>query len=458
MNDVFSDYALFVFPDANVVFEGVSLNDAKWEDIDPVGPIMVLLVPTFLREIDLKKQDGRLGERARDFNRFIAPLIDSADSIVLRESSPRVMVKIADCAKTDWTDYGDLSSTEGDDCFVANVLNSRDAKPEKKLVISQDINPLFVAKRYGIATKRLPDTWLRKPDTSAKDKEISKLNAELKKLHATEPEFEVELIQGIQNAKIFKVKQLEEEESRLLTQSILKRNPKPHLSDPSSAFGFKTHDYNLNGRYSKFVNSTVPSFVSDFHRHLELYFGQIPIKFVIRNSSDIRADHFHASVMATGASISHRALMLVEPNAPAERSQMEQLNLRTQFWPSNHVRASVHRHEIKVSKVTRKKEISAECENFRSGQEWVFEGVLCLDPHFEKSAKLIFNITAKNFHGNFQKVIELTRVTELRHAFDLVDLTTGKLKVDSIILAQIKKAWEVQRYDDVELWPHASDD
>ena len=61
----------YAFLDTNVILEGKPLAELPWSDIDPRGPILVLLTTTVLSEVDSKKRDGRLGVHARKFNRLL---------------------------------------------------------------------------------------------------------------------------------------------------------------------------------------------------------------------------------------------------------------------------------------------------------------------------------------------------------------------------------------------------
>jgi len=78
-----------VFLDTNIVLEGRPLADLPWGQLGASGPLLVYFVPKFLSEIDGKKRDGRLGEKARAFNRWISPLATS-DAELLICDTPRV--------------------------------------------------------------------------------------------------------------------------------------------------------------------------------------------------------------------------------------------------------------------------------------------------------------------------------------------------------------------------------
>ena len=62
--------------------------------------------------------------------------------IVLRESSPRVELKIGTCSRISWNDYDELDPVDGDSRIVAEALNIRGIGSSRRILVSHDIKPL----------------------------------------------------------------------------------------------------------------------------------------------------------------------------------------------------------------------------------------------------------------------------------------------------------------------------
>src|SRR5438477_194803 len=172
----------YVFLDTNIILEGNPLIDLPWSDVDSVGPILVLLTPTVLAEVDSKKRDGRLGTRARDFNRLIGPVASTGQPVALRSEPPVVMLALAVCERIPWDKYDDLSSDDADSRVIAEVLHARGVPLGQRVVVSHDIKPISMATRHGLKTLHVSDNWIRPPEPSRSDKEVQRLKAQLAEL------------------------------------------------------------------------------------------------------------------------------------------------------------------------------------------------------------------------------------------------------------------------------------
>lgn len=128
-----------------VALEAKPLPTLPWAEIDLSGPILVLVVPQVNTEIDKRKRDGRLGKRAREFNRLISPAAESGRPHRISEGSPTVDIAIARTARINWDNLDDLDPSEPDARVVAQILHARDVPDERKLLLSHDINPIAMA-------------------------------------------------------------------------------------------------------------------------------------------------------------------------------------------------------------------------------------------------------------------------------------------------------------------------
>jgi hypothetical protein len=216
-------YSKILFIDSMVALEAMPLPMLPWSEIDPVGPILLLVVPQVNAEIDKRKRDGRLGKRAREFNRLIGPAAESAAPTRLSEGPPAVDIAIAVCDRVDWVALDDLDPELGDARVVAQVLHARGVPLERKLLFSHDINPIAMASRHGLKARKMPNHWLLGPEASPIEKEVNKLKARVKQLESTEPELETEIVFDIElPLQLFLVHPLSEEKQGELVRRILK--------------------------------------------------------------------------------------------------------------------------------------------------------------------------------------------------------------------------------------------
>ncbi len=156
----FTAYSTILFIDSMVALEAKPLPMLPWHEIDAAGPILLMVVPQVNAEIDKRKRDGRLGRRAREFNRLIAPAAESASPARISDRPPVVDIAIAACDRIEWDVLDDLDPELGDARVVAQILHARGMPLERKSLFSHDINPIAMATRYGIKTRKMPDHWL----------------------------------------------------------------------------------------------------------------------------------------------------------------------------------------------------------------------------------------------------------------------------------------------------------
>src|SRR4051794_24838800 len=127
-------YSTVLFIDSMVVLEGKPLATMPWKEIDANGPVLVLLVPQVLDEVDKKKRDGRIGKRAREFNRLIWPAAESGNPARIVDGPPAVDLGIAVCGRPDWDALDDLDLERRDSRVVAQVLYAQDVPFEARVV------------------------------------------------------------------------------------------------------------------------------------------------------------------------------------------------------------------------------------------------------------------------------------------------------------------------------------
>lgn len=232
----FDDYKVKAFLDTNVILEGRPLEELPWQEIDAEGPILALMTPTAIKEIDSKKQDGRVGKRARAFNRLIAPVAAGGLPILIRESAPRVELALSRAVRIPWDLYDDLDPEDGDSRIVAEVLHAKDISAAGKLIVSHDIKPIAFASGYDVSTLHVSDSWLRQLEPHPKDRQIQKLNHQLAQYQAAEPtlEFSIELIEP-EPISLVRIEDLSDAERHTIHSRIQELNPP--VGQESGAYG-----------------------------------------------------------------------------------------------------------------------------------------------------------------------------------------------------------------------------
>lgn len=451
MDDEYSEFPTKIFIDSNVVLEALPLKDLPWSEIDPIGPILILLTPTLLSEVDSKKRDGRLAVRAREFNRLVAPIAEHGQPINLVADTPRVDIVIARCHRIDWNSYDDLDPSQGDARIIAEVLNVQGVPEEQRLVVSQDINPLFMAQRHGLKTHHVSDNWLPRPEPSPQEKEIAKLKGQVREYAKTEPQFDIKFEMQPGAVEVHQVHKLTESEVSMMVRDIIAANPKQEQKQ--DLLSYMQYDSSLNDRYAKYEHKTVPDFVRGYHKKLELMFGQIPFTLVVENIGKVRADHANIDVQIVGGWFNTKPIHAgLRPSAPKAKNPLSHTPL---FRPTPTQRA-VGRHEIEINEPRRSEQFSAQCADFRHGQKWVFSGVVWLDPHQEKEIVIIVKVTAANLHGEICMPFKLDKSVLFSRASDLVDINSGKVVKDYYVKSLVDEAIKENKYDAFE-WDRVSD-
>jgi len=443
------DFQTKVFIDSNVILECLPLDQLPWQDIDPTGPILVLVTPTVLKEVDSKKKDGRLAVRARDFNRLMAPMAADGKPVVLTEGPPRVAITAARCRRIDWQQFDDLGPDDADACVVAEVLHAHGIAQNQQRIISQDIHLLITAQRHGVKTFHVPDGWLRPPEQHPKDAENAKLKQQLAEVKKSEPEFAIRFEAPQQPVVIYQVRPLSSDESAALVAGILTAHPKP--AQDAGPFNQINYDSGLDKRYAEYKDQAVPRFVQNFHNGLEVYYGQVPITLVVENTGNIRADNIIIEVQVMGGWINEKAILFSPsgPTPPRIERSYEKLFVPPSFNIQSRV---VGKHEFRLDIFPRCRNFSAQCEDFRHGQEWSFSGVLWLDSHYARDTVLVVKVTAANLHGESSSVLSLAKDVRQIGPFDLIDISSRKPTVMPAIQSLIQEALESKRYERIEFY------
>lgn len=449
---------LIAFLDANIVLEGKPVADLPWEEVATDGLIRVLILPKAMEEIDAKKRDGRLGPHARAFNRLIAPSVISGKPIILREAGPRVELLIATSSRIPWSDYDELDPDDGDSRIVAEALNVRNVASGNRILISHDIKPLAYARGRDLPVYQASDNWLRKPEPNPKDKEIQRLKQQIADFRKDEPTLEISIeVSDIKPPVIYKVAALAIAQTDALITTIKQQNPMK-ANGKSEFYGLNAgfngdRDSSYDGKYSAYIAKTVPAFASKFSEKLELLFNQRLLTIRVTNAGQIRADHLVVSVRTSDGWINRR-VVFVSPSGPAapvpRPDYLRNLNIHSNLMQSL-IHPRVNRHYIEITqRAQRSRNMEAICEDFRSGQDYYFEGVI-VPSSDAKSLEITVTLTAKNLRGEHTKTFTLKKQIVSVEPCELVDLGTLALKQDFPTKKEIERLLGAKKYDKIEI-------
>ena len=448
---------LIAFLDANIVLEGKPVADLPWEQVATSGTVKVLIVPRAMEEIDAKKRDGRLGPIARAFNRLIGPSVTNGAPVVLRETGPRVELQMATCSRIPWDDYDELDPDDGDGRIVAEALHVRDVASVKRLLISHDIKPLAYASGRGLPVHRASDDWLRDPEPSPQDKEINRLRQQLAEFRKDEPTFAISVeVSDVDPFEVFRVATLDHAGRDALVATIKSQNPR-RPNGRNDAYGLNSflnddRDSSYDGKYGDYVSRTVPEFAAAFGDKLELLFNQRLLSIQVRNTGQIRADHLVASVSVSGGWINGR-VVYVSPGGPAppvpRPDYMRNMNLHHDLI-SRAMPRRVGRHEFETTlRARRGREMEVTCEDFRSGQEYLFEGVVA--PTSDDGPLVIsVTLTASNLRGERKELFKRKKLIVPVEAGTLVDLETLEPKRSYPTEGEIDRLIKAEEYGAIE--------
>jgi hypothetical protein len=294
-------YPVVAFIDSNIALECSAIDGLPWKDISPTGPILVLVVPTVMQEVDAKKNHARLGDHARRFNRILRPLLAGQSTVLVRElPAPRVEIALADCTRFDWEQYPVLDRDEPDARVVAQALSAQGPSPEARVVVSQDIRPLHLATRHGLNIHQVRETWLRPKEVSEAEKKANKLQRELDAMKAREPQLSLHLSTSQPSVDVRRIKALAPEERQAIQETIIRQSPMPDQEHSGLTSIMGDYDHTLSERYAKWERNKVPHFARDYERKIELNYGQLKIRFRIENTGKVPAESLLIRLTARG--------------------------------------------------------------------------------------------------------------------------------------------------------------
>ncbi len=179
--------------DTNLFFECKRLEDLPWNDLG-VDPIYIALTKPVLAEIDKhKKGAGRTKKRAIEtFNRVREMLEDEKDDVVIRETSPRVVLRLSHAIKPDLDASEVLDYGINDDRIIGIALAMSKISPRTAIsLLTDDGGAAATARSVQLPYRLIPQTWKRSPEQTTEAKKIRELEKDLAVYRAQEPTIKI---------------------------------------------------------------------------------------------------------------------------------------------------------------------------------------------------------------------------------------------------------------------------
>ena len=313
-----ADYDHVIVLDTNVVLEANPLDQLPWDEAFP-GSVLLVIPRQVQSEIDAKKNDGRLGTRARAFNRLLDDFIESrVPSTVLSE--PKIDVATMSNRRIDWDNLDDLDRDDPDDRIIAQSLNALVDDPSRLTLLSYDMRPRDAARNHGLSAMKLPESWLREPEPSPEQRRINRLEGELKLLSADQPQLSVRL--ETVTAEPWQYREVTEattEQIRRILEGQFAKAPRRQDSGPlSMAMG--NYDYSHDGRLSSW-KTKMREEIPLMHQGLSRLFAQHRVLVTVENEGSISAESLSLEIRS-GNTVLHSLsywVLISGPPAPHPR-------------------------------------------------------------------------------------------------------------------------------------------
>lgn len=446
------EYSTIAIIDSNVALECLALEQLPWREIDNAGRILLLITPTVVQEVDSKKSHARLGDHARRFNRTLSPLLMGNQSVSVRTNpAPQVDLALADCRTIEWSNFPDLDRDEPDARVALQGYCARGPNLADRILISHDIRPLYLGRQLGLRVHKIGDNWLRPKELSEADKKLSRLQREVDSLKNREPKLEVIIESSAAQVESCRFIKISDQERGEIKRRIIDLSPKPN-QERSSVLSFNTFDYDstLDDRYERWESEIVPNFVSEYEQKLELNFGQVEIRFRLKNIGQVPAENLLVRLTATGGWFHNKHVLVspAGPNAPALRRH--HLHHLPSMFPRNVTAVMPGQHEfVIVEEPDRACEVEVTCRDFRHGYEHEYDLVAWVDPR-SNGLSIEAIVTASNLHGEVRGGVSVAPKISEVEVSELIDLRTMKFRVPPPVAELLKEAVKRRDFSAIE--------
>lgn len=405
----FYDRVLLI--DTQVILETKHFSQLPWSEFGD-GPLLLLVCRQVQWELDDKKNDGRVGKRAREFNKLMDSFIETRCPATLQKSGPRVDVASISNAGIDWDSLDDLDRNEGDDRIVAQALSAHIDDRARIELLSYDMRPRDAAYVHGLQAVKLPEHWLRDVEPSPDEKERAKLQEQVKLLKADQPEISVsiEAITPVPWKKVTVGPPAEDQISKIALR-ILSTAPTQSPRDRYSftSFGW---DNTFEDRKTSWRNRLLSRELPNMHLGLQKIHAQKRIRVTIKNTGSIVAEGLSLEIR-TGNTVLHSRpyhVHIFGREAPHPRLYYDlvgrDLNIGLQSPQRNQP------FTFYIDQSGPGENIILSCESFRQEKSFSVELSVELPASIGAKAQIEAVVTARNLKGDQRAQLIVPIVSE----------------------------------------------
>lgn len=424
-----SAYNRVLVIDTQVVLETKPLDQLPWGEFGQ-GPVLLLVCRQAQSEIDAKKNDGRLGTRARSFNKLLDSFLETRLPAKLFAGPPRVDVALVANARIDWDALDDLDRDDGDDRIVAQALHALVDDRTRLELLSHDMRPRDGAITHGLGAIKLPEHWLRAPEPSPDERERARLERELRVLRTEQPmiEVRVEATTPLPWRKLV-MEPASNEQTEAIQSAILRAAPR---QDREDALGFSSmnRDYSFDDRKRKWRERLVAKDLPAMHLGLQRLHAQHRVRITIENVGPITAEGLSLEVRSGNTQLHSRPYYVFVFGKPAPYPRLFHDPLRHMDFgrlgpASRHEPFTFYIEEEGPGPV-----LIWSCSSFRQEKSFEVELSVELGTGTSGKAQIEAVVTARNMKGDVRAQLMAPIVDGRMRFADAVDPATRRLVAD----------------------------
>lgn len=424
-----ANYDNVVVIDTQVVLEAKPLEQLPWDSLFQ-GRTLLLVCRQVQSEIDAKKNDGRLGNRARAFNKLLDTFIDTRVPTAL-PGVPSIEVALVANRKIEWDQFDDLDRDDGDDRIVAQALHALVDDPTCLTVFSHDMRPRDAAHNHGLSVKKLPEGWLREPEPSPERRRLTELESKVRLLSADQPQISVKI--EATSTLPWTYRQIAEADAetrgRIFGARLASAPPANRPGRWDTGLNFDSSFPDRLEAWEEQLREDIPL----MHNGLTRTFAQHALRVVIENTGPISAEGLSLEIRS-GNAILHAIPYLVLVTGAAAPEPRALHDLITPFSTRDLLPRSREPFVFYWEERGSGDHVILSCASFRQGKSYVCELTLELLETTARKAHVEAIVTAANMKGDardralfevqridtpFEEVLEASRGLKIQPPFML---------------------------------------
>ncbi len=424
-----SAYERVLVIDTQVVLETKPLDQLPWSEFGQ-GPVLLLVCRQAQSEIDAKKNDGRLGSRARSFNKLLDNFLETRSPVELLAGPPQVDVALVANTKINWDALDNLDRDDGDDRIVAQALHALVDDRSRLELFSHDMRPRDGAIMHGLGASKLPEHWLRAPDPSPDERERARLKRELQLLRTEQPTIEVrvEAITPLPWRKLA-VEPASGEQREAIQNAILRAAPWQARNDALGNFSM-FRDHSFDERKRKWHEQLVAKDLPAMHLGLQRLHAQHRVRITIENVGPITAEGLSLEVRTGNAELHSQPYSVFVFGKPAPyprpfHDPLQHIDFGRLGPVSRHEPFTFYMEEEGPGRV-----LIWSCSSFRQEKSFEVELSVELGAGTSGKAQVEAVVTARNMKGDVRAQL-MAPIVDVKMRFDeAVDPATRRLVAD----------------------------